>query len=154
MNRELAKSAGESLLKLRVVFVSQFLKPMHEAEREKIECPPGCMNVLVWLESKSQPVSMSDLASASFISRPNLTTVVDRLCSDDLVVRSADVHDRRVVNVALTKKGEELIRRHEEEAAAFIENKLSFLEDAELEKLKHALDDLAEVLSAATEKHL
>ena len=121
MNRELVKSIGESLLKLRVVFVSQFLKPMHEAERGKIECPPGCMNVLGWLGSKDQPVSMSELASASFISRPNLTTVVDRLCDEGLVVRSADVHDRRVVNVALTKKGEELIRRHKEEAAAFIE---------------------------------
>ncbi len=152
MNKELVKSVSESLLKLRFMAVSQFLKPMKEAEREKIEFPPGCMHVLGWLKSKGQPVSMSDLASASLISRPNLTTMVDRLCADGLVERLADVHDRRIVNVALTEKGEELMKQHKEHAVTFIASRLSLLEDEELEKLKRAMDDMIEVLEVITAK--
>jgi DNA-binding MarR family transcriptional regulator len=152
MNKELMQTVSESLLKLRFLVVAHFLKPMREIERDRSEFPPGYMHVLGWLRSKGAPVSMTDLACASFVSKPNLTTMMDRLCSDGLVERSADVNDRRIVNVALTQKGVDFLLKHKAEVIEFIESRLSLLDDSELEKLKHAMDDIAEVLSIIGEK--
>ncbi|HVI42146.1 MAG TPA: MarR family transcriptional regulator [Anaerovoracaceae bacterium] len=152
MNRELMQTVSESLIKLRFLVVTHFMKPMRERERERCEFPPGYMHVMGWLKSKGAPVSMTDLASASFVSKPNLTTMVDRLCADGLVERSADVNDRRIVNVALTQKGLDFLCRHKAETAAFVESRLSLLDDAALEKLKHAVDDIADILDAIGEK--
>lgn len=149
---ELIKAVSESLMRVRFLTASHFMKPMREREREKSEFPPGCMHVLGWMKSKGGPVSMTDLAAASFISKPNLTTTVDRLCADGLVERSADPGDRRIVNVELTPKGLDFIARHKEIMAAFIESRLSLLDDQDLMKLKHALDDLAEILDKIGER--
>ena len=152
MNKELIQSVSDSLIKLRFVMVNQFMKPMREKEREKCEFPPGHMHVMGWLKSKGEPVSMTDLASASFVSKPNLTTMVDRLCAEGLVERSADVNDRRIVNVALTQKGRNFLLRHKLEVAAFIESRLTLLDDSDLEKLKRSLDDLTDILNLIGEK--
>lgn len=152
MNNELMQTISEQLLRLRFLVMTQFLKPMREKEREQCEFPPGYMHVLGWLSSKGGPVSMSDLACASFVSKPNLTTMIDRLCADGLVERSADPNDRRIVNVALTEEGMNFLKRHKEEVAKFIEGRLSLLDDPDLEKLKDALDDLVDILHAIEAK--
>ncbi len=147
MNKELMKTVSESLIRLKFLVSTQFLKPIREIERERNEFTPGHMHVLGWLRSKEVPVSMTDLASDTCISKPNLTTIIDRLWADGLVERSADINDRRIVNVALTKKGVDFMHHHKAEVAKFIEGRLSLLDDPELEKLKHALDDLSDVLA-------
>ncbi|MDD3169193.1 MAG: MarR family transcriptional regulator [Eubacteriales bacterium] len=152
MNKELMHSVSESLLRLRLLTVSQLLKPMREIERERNEFPQGYLHVLSWLSARDAPVSMTDLAGASCISKPNLTTMVDRLCAEGLVARSSDVSDRRIVNVALTQKGMEYLNRHKEEVSAFIQSRLALLEDSELRKLKGALDDIADIIKIIEEK--
>lgn len=152
MNKELIHSVSESLFRLRILVVSQLLKPLREAERERNEFPQGYLHVLSWLRARETPVSMTDLAVASCISKPNLTTMVDRLCAAGLTTRSSDISDRRIVNVALTQKGVEYLNRHKEEVTIFIQSRLALLEDPELDKLKHALDDIADVIKIIEEK--
>lgn len=152
MNKELMQSVSESLLKMKFSVMAHVLKPMREMERERTEFPPGFMHVLGWLKSKGGPVSMSDLACASFISKPNLTTMVDRLCTEGLVERSADVNDRRIVNVALTQQGREYIEKHKKETAEFIESRLALLDDEQLERLKHAMDDIIDIVNVIGKK--
>lgn len=152
MNKELIHSVSESLFKLRFAAANQLMKPIRDKEREKCEFPPGHIHVLGWLQSKGEPVSMTDLANASLISKPNLTTMVDRFYADGLVERSADLNDRRVVNVTLTKKGKDVLLRHKAEVAAFIESRLALLDEPDLERLKHALDDMTEIFQRMGEK--
>lgn len=152
MNKELMHTLSEQMLKLGFLVKNHLLKPMREIERERNEFPPGYIHVLGWLKSKRGPVSMSDLASASFISKPNLTTMVDRLCADGLVERSADPDDRRVVNVTLTQEGMNFLTRHKEEVAKFITGRLSILDEADLERLKSVLDELTDILEILGEK--
>jgi len=152
MSKELIRSVSESMLRLRFLAAAHLMKPMREKERERCEFSPGHMHVIGWLRSKGGPVSMSDLANSSFISKPNLTTMVDRLCAEGLVERSADENDRRIVNVALTQKGNDFMARHKAEMTAFIEEKLGLLDDPDLERLKHALDDLSDIVRIIGEK--
>lgn len=152
MNKELMHTLSEQMLKLGFLVKNHIMKPMREVEKDRNEFPPGYMHVLGWLKSKGGPVSMSDLACASFISKPNLTTMVDRLCADGLVERSADPSDRRVVNVALTQEGRNFLIRHREEVAKFIAARLSILDEADLERLKVVLDELTDILETLGEK--
>jgi DNA-binding MarR family transcriptional regulator len=146
MNDDLIRAVSESLIRLRFLAATYLIKPMREMERERGESTPGCMHVLGLLKSKKGPVSMTDLAEASYISKPNLTTMVDRLCADGLAERSANPNDRRIVNVSLTQKGMELMERRREDFGAFIESRLSVLEEPDLEKLQLALNDLIGIL--------
>jgi len=151
MNNELMQTISEQMLRLGFLVKNHLLKPMREMERERAEFPPGYIHVLGWLRSKGGPVSMSDLACASFVSKPNLTTIIDRLCADGLVERSADPADRRIVNVALTEEGGNFLMRHKEEVTKFVEGRLSLLGDADLERLKLALDELVDLMNTLGE---
>lgn len=151
MNKELIKTVSESLIKLRFLVGSQFVKPIKEIERERVGFPPGYIHIMGWMKSKGEPVSMTDLASAACISKPNLTTMIDRLCEEGMVERLADPNDRRIVNVGLTKKGSDYLNQHKEEIMNFIVNKLSLLEDADLERLKNSLDEIADILKILKE---
>jgi DNA-binding MarR family transcriptional regulator len=96
MNEELLKTISESLIRLRFLVANQFVKPIKEIEREKSELSPGHMHIMGWIKSKGNlPVSMTDLAAKTCISKPNLSAMVDRLCTEGLVERLPGFNDRR-----------------------------------------------------------
>ena len=153
MTKELVNAVGESLIRLRFLVGRQFVKPIKELERERSELSPGHIHLMRWMHSKGNvPISMTDLAAAACISKPNLTTMVDRLSSDGFVVRSADPNDRRIVNVALTEEGVAFLHRHKVEMMKFVEKKLSLLEDKELMILKESLDNIMDVVNIMEER--
>jgi Transcriptional regulators len=153
MNKELIQMVSESAIRLKFLLGSQFMKPIREIERECSELSPGYIHIMRWMMSKGNaPVSMTDLAASACISKPNLTTMVDRLISDGLVERSADANDRRVVNVSLTEAGIQFLYQYKVRISEFIESRLSLLGDSELENLKKALDDIVVILKILAEK--
>ena len=52
---------------------------------------------------------MNDVANFLGISRPACTGLIDRLLSQGLVRREPDRHDRRIVRVAITAKGQRIL---------------------------------------------
>ncbi len=52
---------------------------------------------------------MSDMANILSISTSAATGIVDRMVKADLLKRSADSSDRRVINIETTKKGRDII---------------------------------------------
>lgn len=63
--------------------------------------------VLEYLATR-RSAAMTDLAQATLITGPTLTRTVDRLVSQGLIYRTADLHDRRRVLVSLTSRGRTL----------------------------------------------
>jgi len=57
------------------------------------------------------PLSQSEICSKLLKSGGNITLVIDNLEKRGLVLRKTSASDRRVTNVSLTEKGEELIQR-------------------------------------------
>ncbi len=153
MNKETMKTISESAVKLKFLLGKQFMRPIREIERKGTELPPGFIHIMRWLQSKgNNPVSMTDLANAACVSKPNLTTMVDRMCQEGLMERSADEHDRRIVNVAMTPHGIDFLKKHGDAVNALIEKRLALLEDPELDKLQNALYDLIDILKIMEEK--
>ena len=56
----------------------------------------------------SKGETVTGLAEVCLLQQPTMTKLLDRMVRDELVVRSQDARDRRVVRVALTPKGEAL----------------------------------------------
>src|SRR4051794_18896063 len=69
--------------------------------------------------------TVTGLAETCLLQQPTMTKLLDRMVRDELVRRSQDIRDRRVVRVALTARGEmiasELVqaaKQHEAEVLA------------------------------------
>ena len=58
-----------------------------------------------------EEIKMSELAQVLHISRPAMTGLIDKLARKKLVARRRESADRRIIKVALTKRGEELIKK-------------------------------------------
>jgi DNA-binding MarR family transcriptional regulator len=75
--------------------------------------------------------TMSDLAKHFLIELPSATSLANRLVGDGWVRRQEDPDDRRVVKLALTEKGQTMLRtgmdRHRKKLAEI----LSYLSDGE-----------------------
>ncbi|MFZ4827200.1 MAG: MarR family winged helix-turn-helix transcriptional regulator [Phototrophicaceae bacterium] len=104
--------------------------------------------VHVWLmhelDEAQKPLSFSQLAEALYTSRSNLTQLVDRMESDDLVRRVPHPEDRRSVLVELTPKGQERVKEARLARNHSIHELLSALTEAEQHALIHYLKKLCE----------
>src|SRR5262245_2368868 len=85
------------------------------------------------------PVRLGDLAAAEGVSAPTLTKIVANLEAAGLVVRSADATDRRAARVALTPEGRSRMRRIRSDRDAFLEQRLTGLDDADRATLAAAV---------------
>lgn len=94
-------------------------------------------------ESGALPVS--EVGRRLFISKPQMTHLVDRLISLGLVARQPDEHDRRVINIALTSRGERTLKTLKKSAGEGLGKRLSVLDTEELKELAACLDGLVRI---------
>lgn len=87
-----------------------------------------------------------DLAQALGVGATTLTGIVDRLEARELVVRKADVRDRRVRLVALSEHGEALVRDAHEMHRDHARRLLSRLEPRLLGNLAEVLEAMAALI--------
>ncbi len=102
---------------------------------------------------------MSDLAEITQQSAGTLTGIVDRLIDEQLVGRVRDVEDRRVVQVMLTRQGEQRLALVEEARRADMDRILARFSLEQLHALEHLLrlllDGINELISSRdSEQHL
>ena len=93
-------------------------------------------------------VRVTDLSDRLLIRPPSVTTVVDRLERQGLVVREGSPSDQRVKEVRLTDAGKKLVRRVLHGHTSQIETLLDGLTAPELHTLRQSLDRLNVHLAA------
>ena len=81
------------------------------------------------------------------IPKPQMTHLIDRLVSLEIVVRHTDAADRRIINIALTDKGRTILEEHDRLIKSSVKENLSCLTDAELQELSVSLRKLRDILS-------
>lgn len=107
--------------------------------------PPSQYRVLRILKKRGA-IPMSEIGRKVYISTSNMTSLIDRLVEEGLAERQPDKKDRRVINIAITEKGKEILqewRKHENEK---IRLKLAALSDEDLEKLYGSIEDIKVIL--------
>jgi DNA-binding MarR family transcriptional regulator len=86
--------------------------------------------------------TMSQLSRWMMVSNGNITTVVNRLINDGLVVRAIDGSDRRVATVRLTRRGRASLTRMEQAQESWVDAMFADLPEGRLAELMTALADL------------
>ena len=92
------------------------------------------------------PLTPSELATRERIQRPTATRILSRLEEQGLIVRTADLYDRRSSLVAVTDKGRDLLEQLRTRKTAFLAERLETLEPEERATLERAADILERVL--------
>ena len=91
---------------------------------------------------------MGRLAEALDVALPNATGIVNRLADRGIVTRDHDELDRRVVRVALSDAGRELVAEMEAERRARIHRLIGALDAGQRERLLASMRDLRAALDA------
>jgi MarR family 2-MHQ and catechol resistance regulon transcriptional repressor len=92
-------------------------------------------------------MNIGDLSRKMLVSGGNMTCVVDNLEKEELVYRTHSESDRRAVVVALTEKGEKLLKDIFPQHAACIREAASVLTREEQEQLSALLKKLGYALT-------
>ncbi len=83
---------------------------------------------------------MSDVAQGLGISFPAATKTIDRLVRKELASRAEDPHDRRLVRIRLTERGEQLVRDVYSERSRRFSTVLERLTAADREALNRSME--------------
>ena len=96
---------------------------------------------------RSGRLHISSVADRLFISRPQMTYLVDKLVSMDMVERTADPEDRRMLDIQLTNKGKSMIEEHRRRTRDALRESMTQLTDEELNEVSVSLQKIREVFS-------
>lgn len=97
-------------------------------------------------------IKVSDLSAKLNVSNPMVTQAVNSLEGAGLVERIGDPHDRRVVRIKVTEKGEEVISQVSEQILADIQGLVSYLGEADARELVRLLDKASDYMTDPQEQ--
>jgi DNA-binding MarR family transcriptional regulator len=98
------------------------------------------------------PLTPSELATIERVQRPTATRVLGVLAERGLVTRAADVTDRRVARLTLTREGAAVLKRVRSRKNAYLARRLRGLGAEELETLERAAELIERLLEGDDER--
>ena len=112
---------------------------------KKFNVPHSHIKVLFYLIHNG-PIPISKMAKELCISKPNMTPVIDKLVEEGLVLRDYDPTDRRVILIQTTPKALEFLKETQDYVKEIIKEKLSSLNDEDINTLSTSLESLLSVI--------
>lgn len=100
---------------------------------------PQQYNILRILKGADAPLNVQTIKDRMLERSPNATRLMDKLCAKNYINRFPSEHDRRVVNIAITKEGLMLLQSIPKD---FDKNLLKNLNETEAEQLSNLLDKM------------
>jgi DNA-binding MarR family transcriptional regulator len=110
---------------------------------------PSQYNVLRILRGEGRPLPILEVADRMVAAVPGITGLIDRLEGMGLLARERSTEDRRVVFVAITARGLELLARLDEPVAVLHNRLIGHLSHDELGELSRLLEKAREPLDEA-----
>jgi DNA-binding MarR family transcriptional regulator len=101
------------------------------------------IHTLSFLKEKRN-AQMSEIAENFHIELPSATSLLNKLVALQLVERQSDEKDRRMVRIALTDAGNDILEKAMEEKLTHMEHTLSYLTEEEQHELLRLLEKLNE----------
>lgn len=96
--------------------------------------------------SKDNKMKMSLLGDNLEMARSGVTLLVDRMALEGLVIRRQDIDDRRITNVIITEKGNEIMENVFHKNSIFKLSPLDFMKAEEKEILYKLIIEIKEKL--------
>lgn len=133
-----------SALRLAVLRLSRRLRQESTGDAE---VTPSQMSALTVLSNHGE-MTLGELAAIERIAPPSMTRIAARLEEKGYLERRPDDADRRVARVAVTDRGESLLRERRELGDAFVTSRLAGLSDDDREVLARAVPILERLAGA------
>jgi DNA-binding MarR family transcriptional regulator len=146
MTRAFTSREQEVMLGLQIA-TARIIEPWEKFLKTTAELTLHQYNVLRILRG-SHPAGLpsGEIANRMIARDPDITRLVDRLEKRGLVARTRNQQDRRVVEVHITDKGQELLRSLDEHVNRFPRSMLGHLGPKQLDQLRvlleHIISDL------------
>ena len=109
---------------------------------------PSQYNVLRILRGEGRPLPILEVADRMLAAVPGITGLIDRLEAMGLLARERSTEDRRVVFVAITPGGLNLLARLDEPVEALHKRLIGHLSPSELRELSRLLEKARQSLDA------
>lgn len=87
-------------------------------------------------------ITQQELANKGFKNKASITSLIDHMEANDLVIRSSDKSDRRIKRIYLTKEGEQLYNLLTKSAYSVIDEALKDIKEEDLAKSMHILNQI------------
>ena len=96
---------------------------------------------------KSGSLTMSELGGLLFISKAYMTVLADSLVENGWAERKSDPDDRRVILIAITRKGKKHLRQAFDIYRSDVKQLVSCLEHDDLVMMSDALDAMQKIIA-------
>ncbi|WP_434294225.1 MarR family winged helix-turn-helix transcriptional regulator [Clostridium botulinum] len=113
--------------------------------KKKFSLPLSHIKAIVYLKHNGN-CSISKIAKDLLISKPNMTPIIDKLISENMVTRYTDPKDRRVIRVELTEEGVLFIKDQEKLIKALLAEKISDLPSQDLQYLSDHIIEIKNII--------
>jgi len=120
-------------------------------QSKKAERETGLTGPQLWaikVVAESAPIKVSALARRMYLHPATVVGILDRLEARGYVSRTRSKTDRRVVEIELTRQGQELLHNAPEVAQGLLVKGLETLTEEKLYKLDEGLCELTRILGA------
>lgn len=120
-------------------------------QSKKAERATGITGPQLWaikVIGDAPSIKISDLAKRMYLHPATVVGILDRLESQGLVRRERSANDRRVVNVKLTDRGNDLVKNAPEVAQGLLVEGLEALSGEKLKMIDEGLETMVEILGA------
>ncbi|MDF2606614.1 MAG: MarR family transcriptional regulator [Bacillales bacterium] len=98
--------------------------------------------IILKILSENSSLKLSDISKLLNVSKAHLTAVTDTLDSNNLILRDRSTKDRRVMNLSITPKGLETLKRLEQIKTDYFINKFKSFTTEELDTLTYMLEKM------------
>ena len=142
MGNHIIDSIWENLFYTRLLIRRNILKIDLEGIQKEISRPHH--SIIATLD-ESGILPISEIGKRTFITKPQMTHLVDKLIRLGLVERLLDTKDRRRINLMLTNKGKIVLDERRQLMKTNLSKMLSCLKDEELEELSTALKKVRDI---------
>ena len=124
---------------LNIIYTANWITGHQNEFFKSFGISPQQYNILRILKGAKKPLNVQDIKNRMLERAPNATRLMDKLCAKNYIERCHSEHDRRVVKIAITKQGLDLLAQI---PANFNSKLLKNLNEKEAEQLSDLLDKM------------
>ncbi|MFK7834432.1 MAG: MarR family winged helix-turn-helix transcriptional regulator [Winogradskyella sp.] len=124
---------------LNIIYTANWITSCQNEFFKDFGISPQQYNILRILKGAGEPLNVQTIKDRMLERSPNATRLMDKLCAKTYIERLPSEHDRRVVKIAITKNGLNLLASIPKNLN---DELLSNLNEKEAEQLSHLLDKM------------
>lgn len=137
INSKFANTKVKALL--NIIYTANWINSHQNAFFKPYGISPQQFNILRIVRGAKEPLKVQTIKERMIERAPNATRLMDKLCAKELIERLPCPEDRRVVHIAITKSGLNLLKEID---SSFNKDLLANLTAKEAEQLSNLLDKI------------